>query len=47
MEEEMTLFRKQMEEAGKAASLLRLEAMARDMDRYGNEEAGERESRNS
>jgi hypothetical protein len=47
MEEERTLFRKQMEETGKAVSLLRVEAMARDMDRYGNEGAGERDSRNS
>jgi hypothetical protein len=47
MEEERTLFRKQMEETGKAVSLLRLEAMARDMDRYGKEEAGERDNRNS
>ena len=47
MEEERTLLCKQMEENGKAVSLLRLEAMARYMDRYGNEEAGERDSRNS
>jgi hypothetical protein len=47
MEEERTLFCKQMEETWKAVSLLRVEAMARDMDRYGNEEAGERDSRNS
>jgi hypothetical protein len=47
MEEERTLFRKQMEETGKAVSLLRVEAMARDMDRYGNEEAGERDNKNS
>jgi hypothetical protein len=31
--EERTLLRKQVEETGKAVSLLRLEAMARDMDR--------------
>jgi hypothetical protein len=42
MEEERTLFRKQMEETRKAVSLLRVEA-----DRYGNEEAGERDNRNS
>jgi hypothetical protein len=45
MEEERTLFRKQKEETGKAVSLLRLEAMARDMDRYGNEEVGERQQK--
>lgn len=33
MEEERTLLRKQVEETGKAISLLRLEAMARDIDR--------------
>jgi hypothetical protein len=45
MEEERMLFCKQMEETGKVVSLLRLETMARDMDRYGNEEAGERQQK--
>jgi hypothetical protein len=48
MEEERTLLRKQMEEIGKVVSLLRMEGMTRDMDRYGNnsEEAGGRDRRN-
>ena len=38
--EERTLLRKQVEETGKAVSLLRLEAMARDMDHHEDVEGG-------